>query len=72
MNKSKKVMKNRRKDLLDPMIGTQQQVTKVKNYKKDSLAQQGLFQMETSDTPLFFLLPRSNFFPRRWRTSLWT
>ena len=72
MNKSKKNMKNRRKDHLDLMIGTQQQVTKVKNYKKDSLAQQCLFQMETSDTPLFFLLPQKNFFPRRWRTSLWT
>jgi hypothetical protein len=49
MNKSKKVMKIRRKDHLDLMIWTQEQVTK----------------METSDTPLFFLLPQRNFFPRR-------
>ena len=60
MNKSKKVMKNRRKDHLDLMIRTQQQVTKVKNYKKDSMAQQCTFQMKTSDNPLFLLLPKRN------------
>ena len=42
------------------MIGKKQQVTKVKNYKKDSMAKQCTFQMKTSDTPLFLLLTKRN------------
>ena len=42
------------------MIGMKQQITKVKNYKKDSMAQQSMFQMETSYTTLFLLLPKKN------------
>ena len=42
------------------MIGKKQQITKVKNYKKDSMAQQCMFQMKTSDTTLFLLLPKRN------------
>ena len=44
MNKSRKIMRNKRWKPLDLMMRMKQQVTKVKNYKKNSMAQQSMFQ----------------------------
>ena len=72
MNKSKMIMKNRRKKYLNQMTWTWQQINKMKKYKMDSQTQQMcLFQLwmrEPSDTSLFDLPPsQKNLFTRLWR-----
>ena len=60
INKSKMIMKNKRKNYLNQMTWTWQQVTKIKNHKMDSQAQQCLFKLkmkEPSNTSLFNFPP---------------
>ena len=62
MNKSRKIMRNKRWKPLDLMMRMKQQVTKVKNYKKNSMAQQSMFQrkinMRTCKKPFTHMLQK--------------
>ena len=62
MNKSRKIMSNKRWKNLNLMIRMKQQVTKVKSYKKNSMAQQSMFQrkinMRTCKKPFTHMLQK--------------
>ena len=62
MNKSRKIMRNKRWKPLDLKMRMKQQVTKVKTYKKNSMAQQSMFQrkinMRTCKKPFTHMLQK--------------